>query len=218
MLRKVNLVFRLTGVVGAIALGTMVANTPTAASVVVTQTFAPAPTYATTLNFDEPAGPTGINVPSNSWDLSHDIPLFQSGEGSNFVGDNSGSTAQGTNSYYGPFGVFINFGNDLTSMSFQGWDSSGPATPFGGGAGVVTLNDGVEVGFSVFTPAFGGFGNSWYNLTTTGGSVFDEVRFVGFGFPADSFVDNLSWNAVPEPASIALLAMAGVGALIRRRR
>lgn len=219
---RTSLTIRLTGVVGAIAIAFAATSSPAIAAIVVTQSAAPAPTYTTTLNFDEPAGPTGVNVPNNSWAASHNIPVFQSGEGGNFVGDNSADTAQGTNSYAGPFGVFMNFGNDLTSMSFQAWDTSGPPSFFGGGMGVFLINDGDEnnpVFAQLFTPNYGGFGGgSWFNITTTAGTVFDEVRVLGFGFSPTTWVDNLSWNAVPEPTSLAMLAMAGLGVLARRRR
>lgn len=204
---------------GVAALAVVVGGSRVSAAVSVVQQAAPAPTYSVTLNFDEPGGPTGPNVPNNSWaGAPWHIPVFSSGDViANFVGNNSAFTGQGTNSYAGPFGVFITFENDMTEMSFQGWDDSGPPTPFGGGAAAVALNDGVEVAFWSGTPAFGGVGDSWFNITTTGGSVFDEVRFLGFGFSPTSFVDNLSWNVVPEPGSLALIGVAGLG-LLRRRR
>jgi hypothetical protein len=209
---------RMGATLGAAALATLVGSSASAA-VSVTQQAAPAPTYATVLNFDEPGGPTGANVPNNSWaGAPWNIPDFSSGDiVANFVGDNSVSTGQGTNSYAGPFGVFITFANDMTEMSFQGWDPSGPPSPFGGGAAVAALNDGVEVGTWFGTPAFGGNGNSWFHITTTAGSTFDEVRFLGFGFSPTSIVDNLSWNVVPEPGSFALLGVAGLAVLRRRR-
>lgn len=205
--------------VGVIAMAMAAMTSTASAGIVITQSVAPAPTYTNTLTFDEPGGATGTNVPNDSWSVSHGIPLIYSGEGSNFVGDLSGVTGQGTNSYYGPYGVFIEFGQDLTTASFQGFDSSGPPTFSGGGAAAVALNDGVEVEFLFVTPSWGGFGGgSWYNLTTNGGSVFDEIRFLGFGFFPESVVDNVSWNAVPEPTSLALFALTGVAVLARRRR
>lgn len=202
----------------AIATGSVICSTAMA-DLTITQQAAPAPTYATTLNFDEPGGPTGANVPNNSWaSAPWQIPVFQSGEGSNLVGDLSAATGQGTNAYYGPYGVFINFANDLTAMSFQGWDSSGPPSPFGGGALVVALNDGNEVASLFIDPAWAGAGDSWFNLTTTGGTTFDEIHFLGFSFFPESVVDNLSWNAVPEPASASLLVLGCLAALRRRAK
>ena len=178
-----------------------------------------APTYTTTLNFDEPGGPTGINVPNNSWaGAPYNITTFQSGTGTNDVGPHPLETGQSTNSYFGPFGVFIEFGNNLTEMSFDAWDSSGPPSPFGGGMGVFVFDNGVEIGSGIFTPAFGGVGDAAYDITTSGGMVFDEVRILGFGFPADTYVDNLSWNVVPEPTGMLLTVLAGLGGLALRRR
>jgi len=203
-------------VIVAAATGALICSSAMAA-LTITQQAGPAPTYAVTLNFDEPGGPTGANVPNNSWaGAPWQIPIFQSGEGSNFVGDLSGATGQGTNAYYGPYGVFINFANDLTEMSFQGWDSSGPPSPIGGGAAVIALKNGNEVGSIFVTPAWGGAGDSWFNITTDGGTVFDELRFLGFGFFPESVVDNLSWNPVPEPATLSILAL-GCAAILRRR-
>jgi len=140
-----------------------------------------------------------------------------SGDGSNFVGNNSAATGQGTNSYYGPYGVNIKFSQDLASLSFQGWDSSGPPTFFGGGALAVAFDNGTQVGFVSVTPAWSGAGKSWYNITTDGGSVFDEIAFYGNGNFPESVVDNLSWTVAPEPSSVALLSVASIGVLRRRR-
>jgi MYXO-CTERM domain-containing protein len=191
---------------------------PASAAVTVVQQAGPAPTYATTLNFDEAGGPTGNNVPGASW-TGIGITSFVSGEGNNSVSNQSGTFPwlPSNNVYWGPFGVFMNFSNDLSAISFQAWDTSGPPSPFGGGMGVILLNNGVEVGGQVFNPAWGGVGNTWYHVTTTAGSSFDEVRVVGFGFPAESFVDNISWNAVPGPGSLALLGLAGLVGKRRRR-
>jgi uncharacterized protein (TIGR03382 family) len=197
---------------------TMLIALPAVAAVSVVQQTGPAPTYSTTLNFDEPGGPTGLDVPSNSW-VGIGITSFVSGTGSNAVDNFSGASPwlPNNNSYWAPFGAFINFNADMSAFSIQAWDTSGPAGPFGGGMGIFVLDDGVEVGSGFFSPAWGGVGDTWYNITTTDGSKFDEVRILGFGFSPETFVDNLSWNAVPGPGSLALLGLAGLVGSRRRR-
>lgn len=191
------------------------------AAVVITQSAAPAPTYSTTLSFDEPASPAGSNVPINSWSgAPWNITSIASGDGAvNTVGDNSALTGSATNSYRGPWGVLMNFGQDLSEASFQGWDSSGPSSPFGGGVIFAVFNNGVQInGFQRFAPAWAGAGNSWYNVTTTDGTIFDEIRFLGNGLAApNAVVDNISFTAVPEPASQSMLAAGALIAMRRRR-
>ncbi len=173
-----------------------------------------------TLNFDEPGTPTGV-VPANTWEVSHGVNIG-AGDGISFVDDNDatqGGWGLGDgNSFFGNFGVFMTFDYDVTELAFEMWDSSGPPSPFGGGAGIFLLNDGVEVAnlFGI-NPAFGGIGDSWFNVTTSGGMVFDEIRILGFGLPAFTFVDNLSWNAVPAPGSAGLFGIAALVGLRRRR-
>jgi hypothetical protein len=175
--------------------------------------------YATTLNFDEVGGPTGIVDPA-SW-AGIGITSLQAGDGQPIVDDNdafNGGWGLGDGlSFFGNFGVFINFDSDLTEFSTQVWDPSGPPSLFGGGLGVFVFNDGVEIANNFdITPAWGGVGDTWLDITTSGGMVFDEVRILGFGFDPRTYVDNMSWNAVPAPGSLALLSVGLFG--IRRRR
>jgi hypothetical protein len=188
------------------------------ADVMVTQG-ASAPTYGVTLNFDEPGGPTGVVAP-NAWSASHGISELQAGDGVPQVGDFTGIFGPwvGTgNSFFGNFGVFMTWADDLTELSTQVWDPSGPPSPFGGGFGVFVFNDGVEVANYFGQPAWGGLGDTWVDITTSGGMAFDEVRILGFGFGPTTFVDNLSWNVVPEPSALALLALGAFAALRRNR-
>lgn len=180
---------------------------------------APAP-YSMTLNFDEPGGPTG-DVTGNEWtDIC--ITSLVSGSGAQAVANLSGNPGFGwlpnNNVFYAPFGAYLNFSQPLTAFACQYWDSSGPATFTGGGAAVIALSGGEEVG-SVFldNPAFGGVGNSWFNIVAAPGMTFDEVRLVGFGFFPEAYVDNISFNKIPTPGASALFALGGV-ALMRRRR
>lgn len=189
------------------------------ADFVVTQSEAPAPTYATTLNFDEAGGPVGEIAPDSFAALG--LSYIQSGEGTTIVGDNDAWAGWGLgqgNSFYGPYGVFMNFSAGLTNFSAQIWDPSGPPSLFGGGLAVVLFRDGVEVGASYeHTPAWGGLGDTWFDISATNGDTFDEVRILGFGFFPTTVMDNASWNMVPAPGagSVALLGLAVAG---RRRR
>lgn len=194
---------------------------PALASVFVTYQEAAAPTYSTTLNFDEVGGPTG-NVPGGAWQGSHGVTSLVDGVDTVNVGDHATTLALpwlGTgNSAEGVFGLYMNFDNDLTEFSAQVWDNSGPATFFGGGALAVALDNGAEVG-SLFIdfPTFSATGPTWLNITTDGGTVFDEVRIVGFGnVSPTAYMDNASWNAVPEPGTLAMFALGGL--VIARRR
>jgi hypothetical protein len=185
------------------------------ATVTVTQSNAPAPTYGTVLNFDADAtGPAA----TNAW-AGLGLADINSGDGagvnvddwSSIVGPWIGSG----NSILGNFGIFMSFGDDLTNFSAQVWDPSG-GPPFGG-LGVFVFDDGVEVANSVIEPAWGGAGDTWIDITAADGMVFDEIRLVGFGFDPSTFADNMSWNAVPAPSALALLGLGGI-TMTRRRR
>lgn len=189
-----------------------------AASITVTQGSS-APTYGTTLNFDEVGGPTGV-VGTDAW-AGIGLTELQAGDGVPFVSDATALPGFGWlgtgNSFLGNFGIFMTFDSDLTNFSGQIWDPSGPPSPFGGGLVIFLFNDGVEVFGDAYTPAWGGIGDTWFDISATGGMVFDEIRILGFGFNPTTYGDNFSWNAVPTPGSVALLGSAGLLAARRRR-
>lgn len=172
--------------------------------------------FATSLNFDEAGGPTGA-VSSTAWQSTYGITIMPGDGGDNFVQDWGATFGPwlGTgNSLLGNFGIFMNFDSDLSGFSSQLWDPSGDG-PFGGLI-IAVFSGGTEVASTIIGPSWGGIGDSWVNITTTGGSTFDEVRYVGLGFDPSTFADNLSWSAVPAPGAVALFGLVGLGA--RRRR
>ncbi len=176
-----------------------------------------APAHPTTLNFDEPGTPTGT-VPTNTWS-SIGLSELQAGDSNPVVGNHDqGWGINDGNSFYGNFGVFMTFDSDLDAFSAQVWDPSGPPGPFGGGVGVFVFDDGVEVGSHFYEPAWGGIGNDWISIAADGGSSFDEVRILGYGFFPTTYMDNASWNAVPAPGTITAIAAIGLGGVMRRRR
>jgi uncharacterized protein (TIGR03382 family) len=194
-----------------------------AADITVTQTAAQGATYSTTLNFDEPGGPTGNGLADNLF-AGIGLASLASGDGFQRIGNFDAETGSwglggGTNSFTGNFGVFMTFDSDITNFSAQVWDPSGPGSFLGGGMTTFAFNDGVEVGsfYSDAGPAWGGVGDEWWNISATNGMVFDEVRILGFGFTPTTYIDNISWNAVPTPSSMALLGLGGL-VITRRRR
>ncbi|MCB9846058.1 MAG: hypothetical protein H6811_08745 [Phycisphaeraceae bacterium] len=204
--------------IGAFAL-TAIAAASAQADVTITQGDS-APTYPSLLTFDEVGGPVGAVV-GDEWSPMG-ISQLVSGDGSQFVGNLHSNPGFGwlpdNNLLYAPWGAFLTFDGDVDAFSVRYWDSSGPATFSGGGAAVVALNDGIEVAFFfVDNPAYAGVGDEYFNIVADNGSVFDEVRMLGFGFFPEAFVDDISWNPAPAPASGALLALGGLVATRRRR-
>lgn len=171
------------------------------------------------LNFDEVGGPTGPVTP-DAWLASHGLMLDSGVGGGGNVDD--WAAFQGWPlgdglSWLGPFGAFMTFDYDLTGFATEHWDPSGPAGGFGGGFGIYIFDDGVEVGNGFFDAAWGGIGDTWVNITADGGDVFDEVRILGWGMIPETYLDNMSWDQVPAPSSLALLTVAGAVASRRRR-
>ncbi len=190
------------------------------ASISVTQG-ASGTTYTTTLNFDEAGGPVGDGLASDAFS-SYGLASLESGDGNARVGNFDASTGGwglggNSNSFTGNFGVFMTFDSDLTSLSFQAWDPSGPPSPFGGGLQVFIFNDGAQIESHAANPAWGGIGDTWFDISADAGMVFDEVRVLGFGFDPTTYVDDISWNAVPTPGALATLGLSGV-LCVRRRR
>lgn len=176
-------------------------------------------TYSTELNFDEMGGPTGPGIATDAW-ASLGLASIAAGDGNNFVGDNAslfGPWIGTGNSFFGNFGIFMNFDTDLTNFSAQVWDPSGPPSLFGGGLGIFAFNDGTEVANVIVEPSWGGVGDEWIDISADGGMVFDEIRLLGFGFDPTTFADNMSWNAVPAPSGAAIFGLTGLVAARRRR-
>lgn len=183
---------------------------------------ASAPTYGTTLNFDEVGGPTGEFLLSDSWsDIG--ISSMGAGDGNNNVGNFNSIPGFGwlpdNNVFAGNFGIFIEFSTDITEFSAQVWDNGGPADFISGGMIAIAQNDGVDVGtFFWETPVFGTAGDNWFDITTSGGDTFDRVVFVGFAFVSPlTIIDNISFNTVPAPSASLVLGFGLLGAARRRR-
>lgn len=210
---------RFTRVSGIAGLGLLAAIAGSASGAVSITLGGSAPAYGDrVLNFDEPGTPTGV-VSKNTWLSSHDI-VINAGDEQPVVDAMQplfGAWAGTGNSFFGSFGIFMEFTVDATAFSMQVWDPSGSPTPFGGGMGVFAFRGGTEVSSGFFTPAWGGAGNSWLNVVAGLGETFDEVRVLGFGFGPTTLGDDLSWNVVPSPAGAALLGCAGLAAGRRRR-
>lgn len=175
-----------------------------------------APTYDTLLTFDEAGGPVGA-IGADAFQADFGI-VIDAGDGVPQVGDFDPGWGLGEgNSFFGNFGIFMSFDEDLTAWSGQIWDPAGPPSQFGGGLGIFLFSDGAEVGSGIYTPAWGGLGDTWFDITATDGMSFDEVRILGFGFPATTYGDNFSWTVVPAPGAMALLGLAGLAGRGRRR-
>jgi hypothetical protein len=199
----------------AAMLATVVLAAPASAAITITQG-ASAPTYGTLLTFDEPGTPTGV-IPADAFLADYGL-VIDAGDGVPQVGDFDPGWGLGQgNSFFGFFGVFMSWEQDLEALSLQVWDPSGPPSPMGGGLGVFIFNDGIEVASGFFEPAWGGLGDAWFDISGADGMLFDEVRILGFGFDPSTYVDTLSWNVVPGPGAVALLGLAGLVGGRRRR-
>lgn len=192
------------------------------AAIQITQQAAPAPTYSTTLTFDEPGTPTGL-VSSDYWQASHGVTITDGvNPNATVIADfsSSGTPWIGTgNAMEGNFGIFMTFDNDVSAMSFQAWDPSGEPDFFGNGLTVVVTDAADNIlAFEQFTGAWGGIGDTWINITTTGGDSFSKATIFNNSFTPFSYIDNVSFNTVPAPGALALLGIAGTTVRRRRRR
>lgn len=198
------------------------------AGITITQSAAAAPTYSNSVMFTSPAG---FNLPTNTWAaeglssvVGYDtgscnvLNLFAVEDGD---GNQIYPWAPDSNVLYSPWGIEITFAQAVSSVSFQAWGNGGEPGFFGGA--YVNLYDGdytpgSEVGSGAFTAAWGGVGDTWFNITTTDGSQFDRLVFSNnaMGLP-EQFISQISWTNVPGPGSLALIGLAGLVGGRRRR-
>jgi hypothetical protein len=208
-----------TACLAGAVLGVMLSSTPVLADYVFQQgTSAPAYSHYS-LTFDEPGTPTGF-VPADTWAASHGITELDAGDHNPAVDDWRslyGPWVGEEHSFFGFYGVFMTLAYDVTDMSLQVWDPSGPPNPpFPGGMTIYLFDDGVEVASYTGTPAWSGIGEEWIDMVANEGDVFDEVRVVTYGYTPWTFVDNLSWNVVPEPSGLVVLLVLGASRGRRR--
>lgn len=200
----------------------LVLSAPASAGYNVTQTAAPAPAYSTLINFE--SAPAGAN-PSNTYS-GLGLSMYSGVDPSGFgVADGNGIwpwlPASNGNVAAGNFGLFLDFAPGATSVSFQAWGDAGAPSMFGGGIWVWVLDGQGNVisNADVFTPAWGGIGNTWYNVTTTGGSTIEHLLISNnSNIGSETIIDNLSWTPAPAPGAFALLGVAGLVGGRRRRR
>ena len=202
----------------AIAASLCMATTAPAAFTI-TQQAAAAPTYSNVITFDEPGTPVGV-VNKNWWadNLGMAVTIEDAVNPNAVAISDPAEAWLGTGNVAGGiFGIYqiVFTGGNATSMSFQAWDSSGAPNFFGNGLRVVLLDaNNNQLANQAFTGAWGGVGNSWFNVTTTDGSSFSKVAIYNNTSFHPTYVDNVSWN-VPGPGALALFGLAGV---IRRGR
>ena len=109
------------------------------------------------------------------------------------------------------------FDTPVTEITWQGW-ADGPSGLPRGGIFVLMFLDEIQVGFYNGDAAFGGLGDEWFNAVADAGDAFDEIVFLNPSLHSlNTYVDNITWNAVPSPGPLALLGVAGLLGGRRRR-
>lgn len=102
--------------------------------------------------------------------------------------------------------------------TFGAWVSSAVG---GGPANLILRVDGQEVGSSFVAPQNTGSWVNWTQVltaTSTGNSTIEIVNTSLSAFPNDFYIDDVSLEAVPEPATLVALGLGAVAMLRRRSR
>lgn len=177
--------------------------------------------HAVNINFEEFAADNSSDAMPSDRYVYLGVTFLSSDEGmtwgGNSAGDPGGWGLEGTNG-----AQFAGFNGDSRSlwMSFvpvvQGFslDASRSAGSEAGDSMTIegwfngSIVDSDTVVFSDI--------NVWSTLSISG--TFEEVHIFGNGVNHNPFgIDNVNWNVVPEPASMAALGL-GAAAMLRRRR
>ncbi len=95
-----------------------------------------------------------------------------------------------------------------TQYTFSAWVSTAVA----GGPAVLSLAvNGTQLGSPFTAPADPGTWDNWSISWSSGGATEADIRIFNLNlseYPNDFYVDDISFSAVPEPSSFALLALS----------
>ena len=128
-----------------------------------------------------------------------------------YAGGVGGSKSIGDN-YFGDTTV-LTFGPSVAAVAADVFANTGPGQSLAGSFTEQVYNGSTRLGSTTFTEAAGA--SAFVGVTST--TPITSVRLLYTTDDATTFVTNVAFGTVPEPASVGLVATFGLAALGRRR-